>query len=517
MYSPEEIKVALRKYIDSTGDTSIDEQSIISILDQGADRDFNMVAPTIKSIRANYGVKKSIPMWLRMLTFRLIYDCMASDKQIPSLDKKQETLLSALGFNKKVFDSTSWKMYSPEMKLRQSRFNPVDFPFSYAEVESNPIYVAMLHHLISEARVLTNSFVDVFGKMGYVPAFCAEGYAHKLIFTNESDSYLKYYHGITDRPTRTYKVLQGYFDKINEVLSDNYLTREERHEKIQEKLFDTNTVLLLTNLLETNTDMEYSKYAAAKFCQICLNNPYWEDRNVGEHSVVVNEKKRLNGGKLINSKKQIEVVDADRFIEEDYSSIIRAKKFISISKDDFITYTHALKKVEYVNKTDSLLSFIFKNFNQYAISIDSYIDYDYSGNLCQELKRVAYQETPLLYVDAPKYGEYNRFSFNPVKYMRLLESLLLYNGDWILTFKNYNHERVDYSSEEFSVKHFRERMKASERPLFEYKYSTKDRNVRNSISFFTTIDFDELTAQEFKRKYNIKLKTNDAFQKLKVN
>ena len=58
MYSPEEIKVALRKYIDSTGDTSIDEQSIINILDQGADRDFNMVAPTIKSIRENYGVKK---------------------------------------------------------------------------------------------------------------------------------------------------------------------------------------------------------------------------------------------------------------------------------------------------------------------------------------------------------------------------------------------------------------------------------------------------------------------------
>ena len=58
MYSPEEIKVALRKYIASTGDTSIDEQSIINILDQGADRDFNMVAQTIKSIRENYGVKK---------------------------------------------------------------------------------------------------------------------------------------------------------------------------------------------------------------------------------------------------------------------------------------------------------------------------------------------------------------------------------------------------------------------------------------------------------------------------
>lgn len=508
MYSPEEIKVALRKYIASTGDTSIDEQSIINILDQGADRDFNMAAPTIKSIRENYGVKKSIPMWLRMLTFRLIYDCMASDKQIPSLDKKQETLLSALGFNKKVFDSTSWKMYSPEMKLRQSRFNPVNFPFSYAEVESNPIYVAMLHHLISEARVLTNSFVDVFGKMGYIPAFCAEGYAHRLIFTNESDSYLKYYHGITDRPTKTYKELQKYMYYVYEII-EKKLDEKQRDQEIRGIVSDA-------SLMRGLYSQDLSVYAAAKFCDMCFRKPYWENRNVESH-IVETKKKKNFGGKVFEITDRNVKKDKDRMIIDDYSSVAKAKEFVCVLKDSFTAYAQALKKVEYVDKSDAIVSFFIHNLDQYDKCLERSIDYDYYGKLYQELKEVAYHEKPLLYVDAPKYGEYKRFSFDSVKYMGILESLLLYDGDWILTFKRYNSSREYTDDERYALNDFEERMKASERPLFEYKFLTNDRNVRNSISFITTIDFDELTAPEFKSKYNIKLKTNDTFKKLKVN
>ncbi|MFW5677854.1 MAG: hypothetical protein ACOCNL_16590, partial [Acetivibrio ethanolgignens] len=343
MYSPEEIKVALRKYIDSTGDTSIDEQSIINILDQGADRDFNMVAPTIKSIRENYGVKKSIPMWLRMLTFRLIYDCMASDKQVPSLDKKQETLLSALGFNKKVFDSTSWKMYSPDRKLRQSRFHPVNFPFSYAEVESNPIYVAMLHHLISEARVLTNSFVDVFGKMGYIPAFCAEGYAHKLIYfaipdgDYDADVFLKYYNGITDRPTNTYKVLQRYMTQIQAVLAGKY-SEEERNLRIRKIASDEALIIALGS-------PDLREYSTAKFCDMCFRKPYWEERNVENH-IIEKKKERKLYGKVYQTTEKIVEKDKDRLIIDDYSSVPKAQDFLNITKEMFVAYARALKQVE---------------------------------------------------------------------------------------------------------------------------------------------------------------------------
>ena len=334
MYSPEEIKVALRKYIASTGDTSIDEQSIINILDQGADRDFNMVAPTIKSIRENYGVKKSIPMWFRMLTFRLIYDCMASDKQIPSLDKKQETLLSALGFNKKVFDSTSWKMYSPEMKLRQSRFNPVNFPFSYAEVESNPIYVAMLHHLISEARVSTNTFIDVFGKMGYIPACCAEGYTNKLLYSVIPDGdydvnvFYKYYHGITDRPTKTYKVLQRYMGQIQRVLNDN-CSEDDRDSKIRKIVSDEVLFIAMSS-------SDLHEYAAIKFCDMCFRKPYWEVRNVNSETRqihIINDSSSNEKDKEIVSKnkpkKDKVIISKNRYIIDDYSSIKRAKIFVN--------------------------------------------------------------------------------------------------------------------------------------------------------------------------------------------
>lgn len=77
MYGSKEIKIALRKYIASTGNKTIDEQSVIDILDKGKDRDFYASSKVIKEIRQQYGVGQSIPEWLRMLTFRLIYDYLS--------------------------------------------------------------------------------------------------------------------------------------------------------------------------------------------------------------------------------------------------------------------------------------------------------------------------------------------------------------------------------------------------------------------------------------------------------
>lgn len=77
MYGIKEIKIALRKYIASTGNKTIDEQSVIDILDKGKDRDFYSSSKVIKEIRQQYGVGQSIPEWLRMLTFRLIYDYLS--------------------------------------------------------------------------------------------------------------------------------------------------------------------------------------------------------------------------------------------------------------------------------------------------------------------------------------------------------------------------------------------------------------------------------------------------------
>lgn len=281
MYSANEIKMALRKYVASTGDASIDEQRIIEILDMGSDRNFDSISGDICKIRQEFGVKRSIPEWMRMLTFRLVYDAMVLDE-----NAKQEELLKALGFNKKVFDGTSWQMYSPDMKLRQSKFNPVNFPFSYAEVESNPIYVAMLHHLVSEARIVTNTFVDVFGKMGYVPAFCANGYAHKLIFTDSSKEFLQYYYGLTDKPTKAYKVLCHYQNWLAEVQKDEKSTASRKDNFIEENFRDYVTVAMSSNVYELDKDEDFYEYAIIKFCNMCFSKPYWEKRNIDDEDYI---------------------------------------------------------------------------------------------------------------------------------------------------------------------------------------------------------------------------------------
>lgn len=476
MYSATEIKTALRKYLDSTGDTSIDEQRIIKILDMGSNRDFASISGDIYKIRQEFGVKRSIPEWMKMLTFRLVYDAMASDK-----NAKQEELLKTLGFNKKVFDGTSWQMYSPDMKLRQSRFNPVNFPFSYAEVESNPIYVAMLHHLISEAKVATNTFVDVFGKMGYVPAFCAEGYAHKLIFTDNNSSYMNYYEGITERPTRTYAVLEEYMDSVKKILEER-LDKDDREKKIRAIVADFG---LLRNLCSEN----FSNHAAARFTYMCFTTSYWENRNVDYNS-------------------------EEKFIIDDFSSIKKAKAFLDIRKEDFVAYAQALKKVEYTDETNVLLSVFEDNMN----AADMYPDYDFGKELAEDLKTLVGDEKPLLYVDAPKMSEYKRFEYDSRQYMLLLESLLCYDGDWILTFKNRDIEDDSYEEiEKYAPKDFMDFMKTSKRLLYKYKFTTTDRNIRNGICFITNIDFDNPTAKQFQNRYQIKLPSGVEFKKEKIN
>lgn len=484
MYSEKEIELSLRKYIASTGNTAIDEQSIVRILRAGVNRNFDDASKVVKSVRQPFGVKRRIPEWLQMLTFRLIYDCMASDKQVTVLPKKQEVLLDALGFNKKVFDCTSsWNMYSPVMKLRQRNFEPVDFPFTYAEVESNPIYVAMIHHLVSEARVATNTFVDMFGKMGYIPAFCAEGYTNKLIFVHNNHAWDKYYCGVTQRPTKTYSILQEYMRPIDEVLKEKY-NEAGRDIKIGD-------IISGMSFIRNFYSNDFSEHAAARFCHMCFSKPYWENRNVEPDS-------------------------EERFIMEDYSSIKKAKKFIGISKDEFVSYAKALKKVKYIDTSDTLVSMFVKHLDKLDECNELYIDYDFSKEVGIELERICGHEKPFLYVDAPKYGEYKKFDFDSETYMILIESLLYYEGDWILTFKNYNHDREDADMETYTQNDFRQHLKSSKRPLYEYKYTTNDRNVRNGISFITTINFDELTKTQFEKKYQMKLTHGEKFIKSQV-
>lgn len=64
-------------------------------------------------------------------------------------------------------------MYSADMKLQQEEYDNLFLPFNYAQVECNHIYREMIHHIICSAVVPTDTIVDVFGKLGLVPALAS--------------------------------------------------------------------------------------------------------------------------------------------------------------------------------------------------------------------------------------------------------------------------------------------------------------------------------------------------------
>lgn len=498
MYSCDEIKNSLRDYMSITEEKAFDEQLIIDILDQGADRNFDKAASAIKGMREKFGTsRRKTPEWLRMLTFRLIYDCMASKENVTvHVEKKQEVLLAEMGFNKKVFDSTSWNMYSPEMKIRQSRFDPPNIPFRYAEVESNPIYVAMLHHLISESRVNTKTFIDVFGKMGYVPAFCAEGYTHKYILTPEKysilrDDFIKYQKGLKSSK-KTNKYLEKYYLTEVEKVLDEEKDKVERGKRIERIISGTAEIAGLSRMIDNDKQdggrtLDYCMYSATRFASMCLAPSYWINKNVK--------------------------YSKNNLIKKDYSSRKTAKEFVNLSRADFFKYAKAIGNVEYLGNTLDFVEFLQEQLKELKRT-----DTDAGDSILKT-------STSLLYINAPTLTDYRRvgltFKEYNNMYMKLIEVLLNYKGDWILTRTRENWKKETTLDNDKWVENndysFTKRFRKSDKALYEYRVRVTDRNIRTSVRFVTNIDFDEICTKEFETKYRIELTHGENFEKRKLN
>lgn len=539
MYGSKEIKIALRKYIASTGNKTIDEQSVIDILDEGADRDFDKASQIVKEIRQQYKNNSVIPEWLRMLAFRLVYDYMTIEytKKMeydnePENKKKrkvykvlsQNKLIEAIGFNKKVFDKTSsWNIYSPYAKWQQSQYNALNIPVAYAEIVSNPIYVAMLHHIISESRVVTDTFVDIFGKMGYVSAVCANGYAHNIFYTQDADTYKRYYDGMTKNPNCTYEFIYNYGERAKQFLDEpSEKTGRDRLDEFEAKFYDYQSIRLLCGIpelevsikkakndegeeleksqeqLEEEEKIYNSKYAALRFITLCYQTPYWKKNNI--------KYDKLSG----------------EYVEK-FSSLKQIKKVFDITEDSFVAYANALKKTEYREYEDNLLVDLMTNYNNIKGENDVK---DIVKNI---FKLLGIDEKALLFVDIPKYNEYYRYGFDTEILEKevdgkkrswlsdeekdttqeredsIINFLLDYDGDWVMTLKGYSFGNTDAN------KHYNDiirKMRESHRNCYIYKCSNEDHNISTAISFITSINFDELSADEFKAKYNIEVSSD---------
>jgi len=128
--------------------------------------------------------KKFLPDWIKYLVYVVIYQYLSS-KRKPKYT--QSELLREMGLYADIFGKKNWNMYSPDMKKEQAKFDTIDLPFNHAEIETNKIYRAMIHHMICYSKVLTDNFVDVFGKMGLISALCANGYGSAQTWLDDRD------------------------------------------------------------------------------------------------------------------------------------------------------------------------------------------------------------------------------------------------------------------------------------------------------------------------------------------
>lgn len=184
------------------------------------------------------------PEWFKIVVWRIIYNELKTNPQA----RQTELIEDNINLPKDVFGKKYWNMYSPDMKLQQERYNNLFLPFNYAQVECNPIYRAMIHHIICSADICTDSIVDVFGKFGLVPALCANGYKHKVVCVNEKDYFLfNILQDALKKPVKLYKIIEKvrkYFE-IKSVDKEVRLIKEQALNKLGQ------IKLVLSNKIET--------------------------------------------------------------------------------------------------------------------------------------------------------------------------------------------------------------------------------------------------------------------------
>ena len=168
----------------------------------------------ISELRSRHTGYTDFPMELKRQVYSIIY------KQLASKDNTytQTQLLEYLGLPKDVFKEKYWNMYSPDMKLRQQVYHNLHIPLNYAEVECNEIYRGMLHYIISQADQRTDTFFDMFGKMGLVPLFCANGYSNRIVLLARRNYHqLVQFQNALKKPVKVYKNIKA-FTKTIEVM-----------------------------------------------------------------------------------------------------------------------------------------------------------------------------------------------------------------------------------------------------------------------------------------------------------
>lgn len=350
--------------------------------------------------------------WFRKIVYNLIYQHL---DQGAGAKYNQTELLEKMDLPKDVFKAKYWNMYSPDMKIRQSRYECFSLPLNYAEVECNDIYRAMVHYIICHADILTDTVVDLFGKMGLVPALCANGYSCRHVFSEEEKyKELLLFQRALKKPAKLYKLVK----EMQQYLSKRSYKRQIKLISKWIKISQLHTMLAIKGLTveqAINGDFviwedknEIYSWAADYFFRMCFTPEYW-----------------LDSKRLVSKARGKRVITT--WLDTSKVSHKQIDKFTGMKKEDFLKFADLyVNKVELVNADakeciyDMQEESLHGGLNNYRGTKD------------------------LLYIDVPKYiREEKRFLFNDKDHMALLDMLMDYEGNWILVWKMYIEKPAD--------------------------------------------------------------------------
>ena len=400
--------------------------------------------------------KEETPKWICMLVNMVINKHIKEVKNYYS----QPTLLDEMSLYDDIFGKKNWRMYSPNMKILQSKYKSIDLPFNHSEIESNDIFRAMIHHMVCYSTVLSDTFVDVFGKLGVIPATCANGYKSRQVWLDENDyKILCVFVLALEKKSTVCKILRELQYEIMHAV-DKVETKNEKGETVIDIYFNVkDNVSKLIGLavgLELNIrDMtkeevhnnivnngswgfDIYKFAACFIIQQYFASEYWMDSRLskvytGKIKNVDSENDGENVGldfimkehplKILDEKSQNDITDMKECLSAELVSRITTQRVNSFVKEDF----------------SEIIDCLYDSYTAKGFSIEN-IDAITAINKMDDLFCFTELDDTfdLLYVDVPKFiREQERFGFSTEEYGILFDVLTNYKGDWILTWKNF--------------------------------------------------------------------------------
>lgn len=419
------------------------------------------------------------PEWFKIVVWRIIYNELKTNPQA----RQTELIEDNINLPKDVFGKKYWNMYSPDMKLQQEEYDNLFLPFNYAQVECNHIYRAMIHHIICSAVVPTDTIVDVFGKLGLVPALCANGYKNKKVCVNEREyMILTKIQPAFKRKLRIYK----YIERVQKFLKSSY--PDEQKEKVSEIIGLAG--VLFSSYIDKKKIEKYDIYFLSAYFIMykCLLPEYWIDSNLEVWKTERLKKDDVESKKENSSNQEYELTNNKKFmydtwishwIDEGRGYKDRVEGFINLSKSDLFTFMDRFLKLEFccenvVEEVNTAIEFRVDN-----------------------LKNIK----EFLYIDVPKYiTEYERFNFDTKKMGDVFEMLSEYEGEWILPWKTYVEKDIRLNEEkrnkkDTEISSVRDRMYTKKRELTDSAYCTdilsaveEDINIKDIYDTMKIID-----------------------------